>query len=129
MENNITKKQNAFVSEEEKTLDWSEIQVAFKKTFGEPRLRKKEIDQFHKDIASSVQRRTEEIIFEILERAYSKTGLKNVCIAGGVAQNSVANGKILQKTSFKDLYIPSAGHDAGISIPNSNFENHILKFT
>ncbi len=93
----------------------------FKKTFGEPRLRKKEIDQFHKDIASSVQRRTEEIIFEILERAYSKTGLKNVCIAGGVAQNSVANGKILQKTSFKDLYIPSAGHDAGISMGSAQY--------
>ena len=39
-----------------------------------------------------------------------------MCLAGGVAQNSVANGKILENTPFKNLYIPSAGHDAGISM-------------
>jgi carbamoyltransferase len=45
-----------------------------------------------------------------------KTGLKNVCIAGGVAQNSVANGKLTRNTAFENIYIPSAGHDAGISM-------------
>jgi carbamoyltransferase len=63
-----------------------------------------------------VQRITEELIFHILEHLHKKTGLNNICIAGGVAQNSVANGKITRNTSFKKIYIPSAGHDAGISM-------------
>ena len=49
-------------------------------------------------------------------------------MAGGVAQNSVANGKILEKTAFEHLYIPSAGHDAGISMGSALYAyNHILK--
>lgn len=84
--------------------------------FGETKLKADAFEQRHKDIASSVQKRTEELIFEILTRAFELTGLENVCIAGGVAQNSVANGKVLEHTPFKQLYIPSAGHDAGISM-------------
>ncbi|RTE51715.1 carbamoyltransferase [Arenibacter aquaticus] len=84
--------------------------------FGKSKTKTDSFDQRHKDIASSVQKRTEELIFEILTRAFELTGLKNVCIAGGVAQNSVANGKILNHTPFNQLYIPSAGHDAGISM-------------
>ncbi|RYD72796.1 MAG: carbamoyltransferase, partial [Sphingobacteriales bacterium] len=45
-----------------------------------------------------------------------KTGLNSICIAGGVAQNSVANGKLKLKTQFKNVYIPPAGHDAGTAI-------------
>ena len=88
----------------------------FEQAFGEKRSKSNPIDQRHKDIAASLQRRTEEIIFAIVERAYQLTGCKNVAIAGGVAQNSVANGKLLQNTSFEELYIPSAGHDAGIAM-------------
>ena len=91
-------------------------QKQFETLFGKKRNSKEKLNQTHKDLASSVQKRTEEIIFEVLERAFKKTGLTNLCIAGGVAQNSVANGKILNKTSFKNLYVPSAGHDAGISM-------------
>jgi carbamoyltransferase len=61
------------------------------------------------------------LIFEIIERAFKQTGISNLCIAGGVAQNSVANGKILNNTPIKDIYIPSAGHDAGISMGASQF--------
>ena len=67
-------------------------------------------------MASSVQKITEELIFHCLEFLYQKTKSENICIAGGVAQNSVANGKITRNTSFKKVYIPSAGHDAGISM-------------
>jgi carbamoyltransferase len=88
----------------------------FEKTFGQKRLKEEPLTDHHQNIAASVQRRTEELIFEILARAFDKTGLKNLCIAGGVAQNSVANGKILLNTPFEELYIPSAGHDAGISM-------------
>ncbi len=84
--------------------------------FGTPRAKGEELTQYHKDLAASIQRVTEEIIFHILNHLQKRTGLKNICIAGGVAQNSVANGKILDNTLFEDLYIPPAGHDAGTAI-------------
>ncbi|HLO56920.1 MAG TPA: carbamoyltransferase C-terminal domain-containing protein [Saprospiraceae bacterium] len=96
--------------------------------FGPARKREDELTQYHKDIAASVQRFTEEIIFHLLNYLQKKTGLTKVCIAGGVAQNSVANGKIIERTSFSEIYIPSAGHDAGISMGSAMYVyNHLLK--
>jgi carbamoyltransferase len=86
------------------------------KKFGAQRKKDEPLTQYHKDLAASVQRITEELIFHILRHLQEKTGLKNVCIAGGVAQNSVANGKLTRNTPFTNVYIPSAGHDAGISM-------------
>ncbi|MFM7856680.1 MAG: carbamoyltransferase N-terminal domain-containing protein, partial [Flammeovirgaceae bacterium] len=87
-----------------------------------------ELTQYHKDLAASVQLVCEELIIQILNHLQKRTGLKNVCIAGGVAQNSVANGKVIEKTNFENLYIPSAGHDAGISMGSALYTyNHILK--
>ncbi|MBL7831032.1 MAG: carbamoyltransferase, partial [Saprospiraceae bacterium] len=62
--------------------------------FGPSRKKEEELTQYHKDLAASVQRCAEELIFHILNHLQKRTGLKNICIAGGVAQNSVANGKI-----------------------------------
>lgn len=84
--------------------------------FGQPRPKDEPLSQYHKDLAASVQRMTEIAIFHILNHLHKRTGLDSVCIAGGVAQNSVANGKITRNTGFKHVYIPSAGHDAGISM-------------
>ncbi len=99
------------------------------KTFGPPRLEGEALTQKHKDLAASVQKVCEELILHILNHLQAKTGLKNICLAGGVAQNSVANGKILEKTKFKNLYIPSAGHDAGISMGSALYTyHHILKY-
>jgi carbamoyltransferase len=96
--------------------------------FGPARKLGEELTQKHKDIATSVQRVCEELILHILNHLQKRTGLKNVCIAGGVAQNSVANGKIIENTAFEHLYIPSAGHDAGISMGSALYAyNHILK--
>ncbi|MGZ4055329.1 MAG: carbamoyltransferase family protein [Bacteroidia bacterium] len=96
--------------------------------FGPARKREDELTQYHKDLAASVQRFTEELIFHILTHLHKKTGIDNLCIAGGVAQNSVANGKILKNTPFKNVYIPPAGHDAGTSIGSALFlYNQILK--
>lgn len=96
--------------------------------FGPARKKGDELTQKHKDIAASVQRVCEELIMHILNHLHKKTGLKNVCIAGGVAQNSVANGKVLSQTPFERLYIPSAGHDAGISMGAGLYlYNHILE--
>jgi carbamoyltransferase len=94
--------------------------------FGVPRKKEEPLQQYHKDLAASVQRFTEIIIFHLLEHLYKRTGLENVCIAGGVAQNSVANGKISGNTSFKHMYIPSAGHDAGISMGAALYTQHQL---
>lgn len=94
--------------------------------FGKARTKGDELTQYHKDLASSIQRVTEELIFHILNHLQKRTGLKNICIAGGVAQNSVANGKILENTSFENLYIPPAGHDAGTAIGGALWlYNHI----
>ncbi len=97
----------------------------FERYFGKRRNKFDAIEQRHMDIASSLQKRTEEIIFGIVDRAVKIVGSTNVCIAGGVAQNSVANGKIISETSAKQLYIPSAGHDAGISMGAAQFHFHV----
>jgi len=98
------------------------------KLLGPARKSGEELTQKHKDIATSVQRVTEELIFHILNHLQKRTGLKNICIAGGVAQNSVANGKILEKTTFEHIYIPSAGHDAGTALGSALWlYNHILE--
>ena len=96
----------------------------FEELFGPARKPGDELTQYHMDLASSVQRHTEEIIFHVLRRLHDLTGLKRVCIAGGVAQNSVANGKITRNTPFEEVYIPSAGHDAGISMGSAQFHIH-----
>ena len=96
--------------------------------FGKVRKKDQELLPYHKDMAASVQRFTEQLIFHILDHLHKKTGLQNVCIAGGVAQNSVANGKITRSTAFKNVYIPSAGHDAGISMGCALYVyNHVFQ--
>jgi carbamoyltransferase len=96
--------------------------------FGAVRKKEEPLSQYHKDLAASVQRVTEELIFHILNHLQKRTGLTSVCIAGGVAQNSVANGKLSRNTGFKNVYIPSAGHDAGISMGSALYVyNHVLK--
>lgn len=94
----------------------------FKSLFGDSRGKNDDISQKHKDIAASLQRHTENLIFSIVNRAIEMTGISTVCIAGGVAQNSVANGKIINESEATELYIPSAGHDAGISMGAAQYE-------
>lgn len=89
--------------------------------FGKARKPGEELTQVHKDIAASVQCYTERTLFHIAGQLQQRTGLKNLCLAGGVAQNSVANGKLLHNTCFDKLYVPCAGHDAGISIGSAYY--------
>ncbi|MEN9964490.1 MAG: hypothetical protein RL582_1585, partial [Bacteroidota bacterium] len=98
----------------------------FTTLFGNARTQSEELTTFHKDLASSVQRVTEQTLFHILNHLHQKTNAKAICIAGGVAQNSVANGKILKETGFEQMYIPSAGHDAGISFGAGLYVQHEL---
>ena len=86
--------------------------------FGEP-IRKPDTDkltQFHMDIAASVQAVTEEVVLTITRSLAKEYSIPNLCMAGGVALNCVANGKILRDKSFKDIWIQPASGDAGGAI-------------
>jgi carbamoyltransferase len=74
------------------------------------------VDKRHIAIAASMQRRLEEVIIDRLRSLRRATGLKQLCLAGGVAYNCVVNGKILEQTGFEDIYIQSAAGDAGLAI-------------
>lgn len=101
---------------------------ALTESLGPARKKEEPLTQHHKDIAASVQKATEEIIFHILKHLYEKTHSDNLCVAGGVAQNSVANGKIRKNTPFKRVYIPPAGHDAGTAMGAAYYlYNQILR--
>ncbi len=97
------------------------------KRFGPVRAKDEPLTDHHRDLATSVQRFTEQVIFSLAENLYQQTGLKNLCVTGGVAQNSVANGKLLQHTSFERLFVPPAGHDAGTSIGSALYDLHITQ--
>ena len=90
----------------------------FAKLFGnKPRDPKKEkITQFHMDIASSIQSVTEEVMIKITNSLANEYKIENLCLAGGVALNCVANGKILKNGKFKNIWIQPAAGDAGGSI-------------
>jgi carbamoyltransferase len=74
------------------------------------------LEQHHKDIARSVQARYEEVFFALLERLHARYGLDAITLSGGCAYNSVANGKLTDRTPFKKLYLQAAAGDAGGAI-------------
>ena len=92
--------------------------LKFHKLFGrEPRESSKdEITQFHMDIAASIQKVTEEIMITIVTSLKKEFKINNLCLAGGVALNCVANGKILEKKIFDKIWIQPASGDAGGSL-------------
>jgi len=96
----------------------------FIEKFGPLRQKGEPLNDHHKNIAASVQKVTEELIFHMAEDLHQKTGLDNLCVTGGVAQNSVANGKLIQNTSFKHLFVPPAGHDAGTATGSALYFYH-----
>ena len=80
---------------------------------GPPRKAEQLLDQRHMDLAASIQAATEEIMLRLTRSVARKTGIKNLCLAGGVALNCVANGKILRDGRFDHIYIQPAAGDAG----------------
>ena len=87
----------------------------FSNLFGQPPrlLDQGELTQFHMDIASSVQSVTEEVVLKLAKTLAKEYGRKNLCMAGGVALNCVANGKILKEKIFDNIWIQPAAGDAG----------------
>ena len=90
----------------------------FNKLFGQkPRDPKKEkLTQFHMDIAASIQSVTEEIMIKIAKSIKNEYGIKNLCLAGGVALNCVVNGKLIKEKIFDNIWIQPAAGDAGGSL-------------
>lgn len=87
----------------------------FAALFGKP-VRKPDtepLEQFHMDIAASVQAVTEEIVLRMTRALAKEYGIPNICLAGGVALNCVANGKILRDGAFKNIWVQPAAGDAG----------------
>ena len=92
--------------------------LKFHKLFGqEPRNSSKDkITQFHMDIAASIQKVTEEIMLALAQSLKNEYKINNLCLAGGVALNCVANGKILEKKIFDKIWVQPAAGDAGGSL-------------
>jgi carbamoyltransferase len=70
-------------------------------------------NKHYADIASSIQVVTEELLLKMANHLYKETGMKRLCMAGGVALNSVANGRILRETPFEEIYVQPAAGDGG----------------
>lgn len=88
----------------------------FPKYFGEPPANFRELcrlNQHYADIAASIQCVTEELLVNMARRIHQQTGLKRLCIAGGVGLNSVANSRILRETPFEELFVQPAAGDGG----------------
>ena len=90
----------------------------FSDLFGEPVRdpKKNKLTQFHMDVAASIQAVTEEIVLRITKSLSKDYNIKNLCLAGGVALNCVANGKILKEKFFENIWIQPAAGDAGGSL-------------
>jgi len=83
---------------------------------GPPRQAETDISQREMDIAASIQAVTEEVVMRLARTLHAETGQENLCLAGGVALNCVANGRILREGPFKELWIQPAAGDAGGSV-------------
>jgi carbamoyltransferase len=82
------------------------------------------LEDRHRNIAASLQKRLEEVELGMLCELHRRTGLTDLCLAGGVALNCVVNGKIFDNTPFRRVYVQPAANDAGTSIGAAYFVHH-----
>jgi carbamoyltransferase len=85
-----------------------------------------ERNRYYADLAASVQRVTEEAILNLARYLHRRTGQPNLCLAGGVAYNSVANGRLLRETPFEQLYVQPAAGDSGGAVGAALYAYHVL---
>ncbi|MGH7393568.1 MAG: carbamoyltransferase family protein [Candidatus Rokuibacteriota bacterium] len=83
-------------------------------------------NQHYADVAASIQVVTEEILLKMASHLHRETGLTRLCLAGGVALNSVANGRILRETPFEELFIQPAAGDGGGAVGAALFGYHMV---
>jgi carbamoyltransferase len=93
---------------------------------GPPRQPESELTQRDMDIAASIQTVTEEAMLRICRSARQETGMRNLCLAGGVALNCVGNGRILREAGFENVWIQPASGDAGGALGAALFTSHQL---
>ena len=94
---------------------------------GKPRKPEEALEQKHMDLAASIQTATEEIMLKLTRNIAKITGQNNLCLAGGVALNCVANGKILRDSAFKNVWVQPAAGDAGGAIGAALSAYHMYK--
>ena len=100
----------------------------FDELFGAPRRKPEELlTQRHMDLAASVQAVTEEVVLKLTRSLAKDTGQKNLCLAGGVALNCVANGKILRDGAFENVWVQPAAGDAGGALGAALAAYHLHK--
>lgn len=108
--------------------DKSWVSKKFIDVFGPPRVPESEITSYHEDIAASLQYVLNEVMLHIVNWLYETTKVNNICLAGGVALNSVANGYLLKNSGFKNIFIQPAAGDGGTSVGAAMYvHNSILK--
>jgi carbamoyltransferase len=83
---------------------------------GPPRQADEPIEDRHRNIAATQQASLEEVLFAMLNELHRATGMKNLCLAGGVAFNCLANGKIFRRTPFEHVWVQPAAGDAGLAV-------------
>ena len=93
---------------------------------GVPRNPETEISQRDMDIAASIQKVTEEVLIKLVKGVAKTSGQKNLCLAGGVALNCVANGKLLSEEIFEDIWVQPASGDAGGALGAALGAYHIM---
>src|SRR5204863_5357748 len=93
---------------------------------GQPRKAEGSVTQREMDIARSIQDVTEEVVLRLCRSVQKETGQENLCLAGGVALNCVANGRILREGPFKSIWIQPAAGDAGGALGAALFVWHQL---
>ena len=93
---------------------------------GPPRAPESPLEQRHMDLAASIQAVTEEVVLRIGRHVHARTGMKHLVLAGGVALNCVANGRLLREGAFDDLWIQPAAGDAGGALGAALFVWHQL---
>ncbi len=94
---------------------------------GPPRRPDQKLEQRHMDLAASVQRITEEVVLKMATHLHRETGMENLCMAGGVALNCVANGRVIRETPFRQLFIQPAAGDAGGAVGVASYIHHHIK--
>lgn len=109
------------------TSGLSMISRKFENLFGSPaREPESDLDRHHMDVAASIQKVTEEIMVRCARHVRAVTGMRNLCLAGGVALNCVGNGRILAEGIFDELWIQPASNDAGGALGVAQFIWHQL---
>ena len=83
-------------------------------------------NEYYADVAASIQRATEEALLTIARQLYEETKLPKLCLAGGVAYNSVANARILRETPFREIYVQPAAGDSGGAVGAALYAYHVL---